>query len=221
MPASRSTCPRYASAAAGAGAGVAAAKAGAGAGVAAAEAGEGAGAPAADGRGAAAAALVSRTRITRPWLTRSPTATLSSLTVPAAGEGTSMVALSDSREMSGSSGFTASPAFTNTWMTGTSLKSPMSGTFTSWVAMTFRSPVRVTQSAVWKAAPPYRRLEHRPAHVGEQLREIGGEAGRRGAVDHPVIVGERQRQHEPRHELRAVPQRLVRALRDAEDRDLR
>ena len=51
-----------------------------------------------------------------------------------------MVALSDSREMSGSSGFTGSPALTNTWMTGTSLKSPMSGTFTSWVAMACSVP---------------------------------------------------------------------------------
>src|SRR6267143_5718986 len=73
----------------------------------------------------------SSTRITLPWLTLSPTLILSSLTVPAAGEGTSIVALSDSSAISGSSGFTASPGFTNTWMIGTSLKSPMSGTLIS------------------------------------------------------------------------------------------
>ncbi len=32
-----------------------------------------------------------------------------------------------------------------------------------------------------------------------------------GAVDHAVIVGERQRQHQPRLELLAVPPRLLRA----------
>ena len=42
------------------------------------------------------------------------------------GDGTSIVALSDSSATSGSSGFTMSPGFTSTSMTGTSLKSPMS-----------------------------------------------------------------------------------------------
>ena len=41
-----------------------------------------------------------------------------------------MVALSDSISTSGSSAFTVSPAFTKTEITGTSLKSPMSGTET-------------------------------------------------------------------------------------------
>jgi hypothetical protein len=56
-----------------------------------------------------------------------------SLTVPSTGEGTSIVALSDSSEISGSSAFTASPILTNTPITGTSLKSPMSGVLTSTV----------------------------------------------------------------------------------------
>src|SRR5207249_135654 len=73
----------------------------------------------------------SSTRITFPSLTLSPTFTLRSLTVPAAGEGTSIVALSDSSAISGSSGFTASPGLTKTWMIGTSLKSPVSGTLIS------------------------------------------------------------------------------------------
>src|SRR5712671_295918 len=106
--------------------------------------GDGAAAAAADAPfppvGAAAGALAplpspgasaSSTRITFPSLTLSPTFTLRSLTVPAAGEGTSIVALSDSSAMSGSSGFTASPGLTKTWITGTSLKSPMSGTLIS------------------------------------------------------------------------------------------
>ena len=44
------------------------------------------------------------------------------------GDGTSIVALSDSSVTSGSSGLTVSPRLTSTSMTGTSLKSPMSGT---------------------------------------------------------------------------------------------
>ena len=45
--------------------------------------------------------------------------------------GTSMVALSDSRVAMASSALMLSPTFTNSSMTGTSVKSPMSGTFTS------------------------------------------------------------------------------------------
>src|SRR2546430_2152590 len=82
-----------------------------------------------------AAAVVSRVRMTLPSLTLSPTLTLRSLTVPALGAGTSMVALSDSSVTSESSAFTASPGLTKTSMTGTSLKSPMSGTLTSIVLM--------------------------------------------------------------------------------------
>src|SRR6266542_5519728 len=82
---------------------------------------------------AAAAAPVLSVRMTLPSLTLSPTLTFNSLTVPADGAGTSMVALSDSSVTSGSSGFTASPGLTKTSMTGTSLKSPMSGTLTGTV----------------------------------------------------------------------------------------
>ncbi len=72
-----------------------------------------------------------------PSLTVSPTLTSTSATAPAAGDGTSIVALSDSSVISGSSALTASPGLTCTSMTGTSSKSPMSGTLTSvvvWVA---------------------------------------------------------------------------------------
>src|SRR5437773_1056587 len=83
----------------------------------------------------AAAPVVSRVRMTLPSLTLSPTLTFNSLTVPADGAGTSIVALSDSSVTSESSAFTASPGLTKTSMTGTSLKSPMSGTLTSIVLM--------------------------------------------------------------------------------------
>ena len=63
--------------------------------------------------------------------TRSPIFTNISLTVPADGEGTSIDALSDSKVINGSSSLTTSPGFTEISMIGTSLKSPISGTFTS------------------------------------------------------------------------------------------
>ena len=46
------------------------------------------------------------------------------------------------------------------------------------------------------------------------------EADAVGAVHDPVVVGQRQRQHEARHELRALIHRLDACARDAEDRRL-
>ena len=54
----------------------------------------------------------------------SPTLTRTSLTVPATGEGTSIVALSDSSVTSGSSTATVSPTETRISITGTSLEIP-------------------------------------------------------------------------------------------------
>ena len=60
------------------------------------------------------------------------------------GAGTSIVALSDSSVITGSSALTLSPALTVTSITGMSLKSPMSGTRTSVVVdMAFLSDLRV------------------------------------------------------------------------------
>jgi hypothetical protein len=61
-------------------------------------------------------------------LTLSPTLTLSSFSTPAAEEGISIEALSDSTVSSDCSTFTVSPGFASSSMTATSLKSPMSGT---------------------------------------------------------------------------------------------
>src|SRR5437763_1373605 len=110
-----------------------------------------------------------------PSETLSPTLTLSSATLPATGEGTSIVALSDSSVTSGFSVLTASPAFTSTSMTGTSWKSPMSGTSTLIVTMLLRPPSD----------------QHAP-QVGEQAGEVAVEAGRGGPVDHAVIPRQRQ-----------------------------
>src|SRR5438067_2362298 len=89
-----------------------------------------AGAWAGVGAGAAAATPVDNVRISVPSETLSPTLTAIASTVPPAGDGTSIVALSDSSVTSGVSVLIASPTLTSTSMTGTSLKSPMSGTST-------------------------------------------------------------------------------------------
>ena len=73
--------------------------------------------------------------IRAPIETLSPTLAMSCVILPAAGDGTSIVALSDSSVTSGCSALTVSPGFTRTSMTGTSLKSPMSGTVMSIVAV--------------------------------------------------------------------------------------
>src|SRR6516164_3719390 len=112
------------SATAAAAGGVSAAGAGAG------RAGEGSAAVTGAARGTAAASL-DRVRMTVPSLTRSPTLTFSSPTTPLSGDGTSIEALSDSNVISGCSGLTISPGLTDTSITGTSLKSPISGTRTS------------------------------------------------------------------------------------------
>ena len=80
-----------------------------------------------------AASGASITKISVPMLTLSPAFTLTSLTTPAAGLGTSSVALSDSSVTSVWSAWIAWPGLTSTSITGTSLKSPMSGTLISWL----------------------------------------------------------------------------------------
>src|SRR5450759_257845 len=117
--------------------------------------------------------------IREPSDTLSPTLTLISFTTPSTGEGTSIVALSDSSEISGSSAFTVSPGFTNSSMIGMSLKSPMSGTLTSTIVGTVLSL-----------------SDQHAAHVREQAGEISVEARRGRAVDDAVIPGQRERQHE-------------------------
>src|SRR6185503_2888694 len=73
-------------------------------------------------------------RMGEPLDTLSPTLTFNSFTVPAPGDGISIVALSDSRVMRDCSLVTLSPGLTRTSMTSTLLKSPMSGTLTSLLA---------------------------------------------------------------------------------------
>src|SRR6266404_9390077 len=102
-----------------------------GTGAAADAAGVGAASIATATTGSPVAAPVVSVTITVPSDTLSPTLTLMSFTTPASGAGTSIVALSDSRVISASSAFTVSPGLTMISITGTSLKSPMSGTRTS------------------------------------------------------------------------------------------
>ena len=99
------------------------------------------------------ASFDSSTRIGAPLDTLSPTLTFISFTTPAAGDGISIVALSDSSVMSDCSLVTASPGFTSTSITSTSLKSPMSGTGT---VMAPPPPgfavLRALQLLPWRAA---------------------------------------------------------------------
>src|SRR6185437_1681942 len=57
-------------------------------------------------------------------------------------------------------------------------------------------------------------------NLGQGARDVGGEARARGAVDDAVIVGERQRQHQPRHEAALAIYGTHRRARYAENRDL-
>jgi len=82
-------------------------------------------------RRAAADSAASSINTSVPSETLSPTLTLISLTTPDFGAGTSIVALSDSSAISGSSAVTLSPGLTRISMIGISLKSPISGTLTS------------------------------------------------------------------------------------------
>src|SRR6185437_11919865 len=87
------------------------------------------------GGDACASPSASTTAITAPCSTLSPTLTLTSLITPAALAGTSIVALADSSVTRLWSFSMRSPAFTSTSITGTSWKSPMSGTFNSIVLL--------------------------------------------------------------------------------------
>src|SRR6185295_8631344 len=102
---------------------------------------------------ACSAPAPSNCTITAPSLTLSPTLTTTDLTTPSRGDGTSMVALSDSSETSGASAFTESPGLTKISMTGTSLKSPMSGTLMSF--MLLMSMPQTVQGAARSASRPY------------------------------------------------------------------
>ena len=80
---------------------------------------------------AVSAASTTMVAMVLPSETRSPTLTASDSILPATGDGTSMVALSLSSVMSGSSGWTVSPGATSTSIISTSWKSPISGTSTT------------------------------------------------------------------------------------------
>src|ERR1700688_4775653 len=80
---------------------------------------------------APAGTLLASVTIFVPFETLSPTFTSTDFTTPASGDGTSIDAFSDSSVTSADSFCTASPGFTKTSITGTSLKSPRSGTVTS------------------------------------------------------------------------------------------
>src|SRR5690349_7369833 len=132
--------------------------------------------------GAGASAACSSVRIRWPSLTLSPTLTPTDLTVPAAGAGTSIVALSDSSVTSESSALTASPGLTRTSMTGTSVKSPMSGTLTSIVLIATSKACRQRRTTPLAASDRPRRglrrvdavLRDRLGHLARGQRAVIG-----------------------------------------------
>ena len=109
--------------------------------------------------------------MSEPFSTRSPTPTRSSRTVPAAGEGMSMVALSDSTVISGSSSLTTSPGATWISMTGTSVKSPRSGTLTS-VAVGTVTPWAVMPVTLIRAVMPGHTVDGSGLPISIPYREI-------------------------------------------------
>ncbi|MOA03989.1 hypothetical protein D3C78_1235210 [compost metagenome] len=88
-------------------------------------------------------------------LTLSPTLSVSALITPAAGDGISIEALSDSTVNSDCSAVTLSPALTRISVTATSLKSPMSGIFSAMVvaaAVAAGAAAAGAGAAAWGAA---------------------------------------------------------------------
>ena len=126
-----------------------------------------------------------------------PFCTSTSVTVPAAVDGTSIVALSVSSVTSGVSTSILSPTLTSTSTTATSSKLPRSGT---------------TRSILLTTSP---RAD--PAGFGERVGEEFRDARAQRAVDDAMVIRERQRQHQARHELPCLPHRLHRRLRHTED----
>src|SRR5215207_10617567 len=130
--------------------------------------------------GTAGAPAPSMTTIRSPMETRSPTLTLISLTVPAWDAGTSMVALSDSRLISGSSTLIWEPGWTCTSMIGMSLKSPMSGTRISLVLMggSLGQPFGRRSGAAGGGDAWLGPSQDQAADILEHGAEMAGEAGR-------------------------------------------
>src|SRR3546814_19979236 len=65
------------------------------------------------------------------------------------------------------------------------------------------------------------RLQQQAAQVGERTGQKSGEPCGGGAIDHAVVVAQRQRQHQPRRKLLAVPQRLGLRFGDTQNRHFR
>src|SRR5690606_14720050 len=62
-----------------------------------------------------------------------------------------------------------------------------------------------------------RLLQDNTAEVFQQGCQVDVETGRGGAIDHAVIVGQRQRQHQTRLKCLAIPDRLHRGTRHTQD----
>src|SRR5580704_18031247 len=77
---------------------------------------------------------------------------------------------------------------------------------------------RSSTSAVWfSTSSSTKTSEHEAAHVLEQMAQVPGEPRGQRPVDDPVVVGQRDRQHQPRYERRTVPDRRQLGPDHAED----
>ena len=108
-----------------------------------------------------------------------------------------------------SSFFTVSPGFTSTSITGTSLKSPMSGTFTSMAANSFsslfvlRARAQTVQGAGLSASMPYFLIASRD--LGGRHLAVLGQRLQRGERDVVAIDLEEARAAFSRESLRPKP----------------
>ncbi|ABU78443.1 hypothetical protein ESA_03221 [Cronobacter sakazakii ATCC BAA-894] len=71
------------------------------------------------------------------------------------------------------------------------------------------------------AVRPAFRLHHQAANVRQGVVDDGDETRTISTVDHAVVEGQGDRQHQARHELFTIPHRLHRRLGDAEDSHFR
>src|SRR5262249_30718667 len=136
--------------------------------------------------------------------TLSPRFSSTSLILPAVVAGTSLDALSVSSGTRGGSTSMTSPALTSTSTTPPSLEVPVS-----------RAGRSTPPPATPRAGRPARR-----GGGGEGVGEEGGETGRHRTVDDAMIVRQRQRQHEARHEAAFLEYRPHARARHAENRHL-
>src|SRR5829696_1012160 len=98
-------------------------------------------------------------------------------------------------------------------MTGTSLKSPMSG---RWIS----ADVLITLSLRTGQALGLAGSEHQAANVLQHMGEMARKPGRQSSIDHAVVIRDREWQHQARLEGLAIPDRRHSGADNPQDRNL-